>query len=77
LTEDTAGVTLINAGRGPGVRVSKVIRHKMAWKSGLKVGDHILSLNGVPCYDHAHAITVIDKVQEMRGTLQCVLKKPL
>ena len=51
------GITICN--NKLGIRVQKLNKKDQCYISGLKVNDIIVSLNGVPCYEHSFAINII------------------
>ena len=81
------GLTLANPLSGPGVIVSAIKKPKSAdddaacaaYKAGMRVGDVLVAINDVPCYDHAQAIRLLDHLTRGKSaavTLACVLLAP-
>lgn len=52
------GITLKN--NSPGVKITKLQQNGICYKSGLNVGDIILSINNVPCNNHKDSVKIID-----------------
>ena len=73
LPENTlAGITLKN-NRGPGVIISKLSLNGQAKLIGLKVGDIILFMNGVPCRNHEQSINIINEATKSGHDVVCIL----
>ena len=68
-----AGLTVKNVQRGPGVEVIATKEGDAAQLSGLRVGDIIVSLNGLPCKGHAEAVAHVEQASKARRRLRCVL----
>ena len=56
-----AGITLKTCRWRFGVAVSAASEEKMAFRCGLRVGDVIVSMNGVPCRTHQQSIEIINR----------------
>ena len=62
-----AGITLRTCRWRFGVAVSATVDEKMAYRCGLRVGDVIVSMNGVPCTSHEQCIETINRVSAPRA----------
>ena len=62
-----AGITLRNCRWRFGVAVAALSEGKMAYRSGLRVGDVIVSMNNVPCRSHAQSIEIINAMSAPRS----------
>lgn len=71
LTHGHAGVTLANAPAG--VAVTRVNPRDMAWKSGLRRGDVLTHMNGVPLKTHENAVKIIERARALGTVLECTL----
>lgn len=69
-----AGVTLANAEGGVVVRALHR-RDRCKWH-GLKVGDCLEAINGIPCVDHHKAIGVVDACTALHVPMVCTLRLP-
>ena len=58
--ETKVGVTVVDNDAGPGVKVESLEPLGLAARSGLRVGDVILSINDTPVYEHGGAIRSVD-----------------
>ena len=65
---DHAGITLTSHGNDS-VRVRRVVRRDMAYSAGMRVGDVLTHINGVPVNDHATAVAMIDRATQSGATL--------
>ena len=69
-----AGITLANSDDGgPGCKVSRVNPLDMAYRCGLRVGDVIVALNGVPTTSHDQAIALINAATLASRPVRCTL----
>ena len=57
------GVTISNNKTG-GLKIIKINKNNQFYKSGIKLNDIIVSLNGVPCFDHSNSIKIIKNAYE-------------
>ena len=70
-----AGITLANSDDGgPGCKVSRVNPLDMAYRCGLRVGDVIVALNGVPTTSHDQAIALINAATLASRPVRCALR---
>jgi hypothetical protein len=52
------GITISNNKNG-GIKILKINKNDQFYKSGIKVNDVIISMNGMPCFEHVTAIKII------------------
>tara|TARA_B100001093_G_scaffold4427_1_gene4570 strand:- start:3880 stop:4242 length:363 start_codon:yes stop_codon:yes gene_type:complete len=53
------GITLIK-NKGPGVKVKSLKHNEQCYLSGLREGDIIMFIGGVPCVNHKDVVFIID-----------------
>ena len=53
------GITLVK-NTGPGVKIYKLNKYDQCYLSGLREGDIIMFINGVPCVNHKDVVFIID-----------------
>jgi hypothetical protein len=70
--EGGVGVKLKNAPDGPGVLISRAQMDGAARRAGLRAGDIILAINGVPCEEHEEAVACIDRAGSDAMVVYCV-----
>lgn len=61
--ESHPGITISNNKNG-GIKIIKINKNDQFYKSGIKLNDIIISMNGVPCFDHKRAIQIIRNAYE-------------
>ena len=67
------GITLTNNTIGPGVKIKKVIQHKLAYKNNLKKGDIIIFINNTPCINHKQSIETLENLSLSYKIVELVL----
>lgn len=72
ISDQPPGITIQNI-NGFGVKIIKLNKKDVCYKSGLREGDIILKLNNIPCYNHNDAIKIIKNSFEKRQILNCDL----
>lgn len=72
VSELPPGITIQNM-NGFGVKIIKLNKNAVCYKSGLRIGDIITKLNNIPCYNHNDAIKIIKNSYEKRQLLNCDL----
>lgn len=70
-----AGVTLVDRGGEPGVKVAAVSRFDAFYAHGVRAGDVLLEVNGMPCVHHANVINAINYNTSKRKALQVLRLK--
>jgi len=68
-----AGLTLASRDDGPGVRVARARHRDAAYMSGLRKGDILLSMNGVPCSDHMACVELVEAATRARRDVACIV----
>ena len=63
-----AGITLRTCIGRPGVVVADLVVADSAYKCGLRVGDVLVNMNGVPCRSHRQCVALIDKLSKRNGS---------
>lgn len=72
-SKEHAGITL--EGDGP-VRVTRLSRKGVAYRSGIRRNDTILAINNIPCIGHEHTVRMWDAARERAPQrLICRVKK--
>ena len=74
-----AGVTVSKWKHGPGVRVKSVLEADMAYRCGLREGDVIVSINGMPCRHPdavTHHLTALSKTATEEAVAMLLLPRP-
>ena len=66
------GISVYNA--VDGVMIRDVRKVDQAYKSGLRVGDVVTHINGMPVTDHATAVAIFDTARIHGTTLTCTLR---
>lgn len=56
------GITISNNSNGPGIKIIKIIKNKIADLYKLKRGDIILFINNIPCINHKQSIDIIQNL---------------
>ena len=56
---DNPGLTIKNNIKGPGVIISKIKSSGLFHKYSFKIGDTLLFINEVPCYNHSYVMNQI------------------
>ena len=67
------GITVSDA-RGGGVRVVALVRKDRAMQCGMRVGDVITHINGIPVRDHRNAAAISDRATQHGIALSYTLK---
>lgn len=77
-----AGITLQNnfslktfGKRLPGVKVIKISKDKICYKSGLRLGDIILFINKIPCINHRQTIKIFNDAILNNSTVNLVVDR--
>lgn len=65
------GITLTKVPSTPGVLVKQVNANDRAYKCGLRCKDVLISLNGVPCTTHEHAIDIFNRAAQSGRSVRC------
>ncbi len=68
-----AGLTLTANPKGPGVKVERLVRKDQAYKCGLRKGDTLISLNGVPCVHAPAAVALLEEATKASRSVKAVL----
>ena len=69
-----AGITVVDAPRG--ARIQRIQRADSGATCGLRVGDVLTHLNGIPCRGHAHCVAVVDAAMLHRTDVMCTVTRP-
>lgn len=56
------GITIINNCNGPGIKISKIIKNKIASLYNIKKGDVILFINNIPCINHKQSMEILQNL---------------
>jgi S1-C subfamily serine protease len=73
LTHGHAGVTIANTPGG--VIVTKVTAKDMAFMGGLRRGDIITHMNGIPTVKHENAVQIIERARAIGTVLECAVQE--
>jgi hypothetical protein len=80
--ESEAGITLENnfslkkfGKRLPVVKVIKINKEKICYKSRLRIGDVIIFINKIPCINHEQVIKIVDTTIKNNSTINLVLER--
>lgn len=60
----------------PGVEVLALSKQDAGWKGGLRKGDVLVALNGVPVSSHANAVRIIDEAVLLAFDIHCRVLRP-
>ena len=67
------GITVKN-NNGPGVKITNLIKNKMAINSGLSVNDVILFINNISCTNHKNFINILENYRSTNKKVCCILQ---